>query len=148
MKQITPRADLKFFVSWLACALTMFGASYVWHGIVLNDLVRISYPADVFLSVAALVYLAVALCITVLTYALKRIKDSFRYGIAVGAVFGVFIYAIAFLFGISFYSTVNPKMVLFDLSWQVFEQSFGGLVCGWVYRFLYVLQRQAAHLNR
>lgn len=89
-----------------------------------------------------MIYLGIALFIAVLTYALKKIKDSFKYGIAVGAAAGVFIYAIAFMLGISFYTIIDPKMILFDLGWQVFEQAFGGLVCGWVYRFLYMRQKR------
>lgn len=141
MQQIVPKIDTKFFISWLACAVAMFGVSYVWHGIVLNDLMRISYPLDIFLTIAGLVYLGIGFIITVLTYVLKKIKDSFKYGMAVGAALGVFIYAIAFLLGISFYTVVDFKMIAFDLGWQVFEQAFGGLVCGWFYRFLYVREK-------
>lgn len=143
MGQIIPKADLKFFVSWLLCSMSMFGLFYVWHGIVLNDFIRISYPQDIFLSIAALVYLGIGLFITVLTYALKRIKDSFKYGIAVGAAAGIFIYALTFTLGLSFYTVVDFKMIAFDLGWQCLEQSFGGLVCGWVYRFMYIQEKRS-----
>src|SRR5262245_40586197 len=111
MSNVIPKADLKFFVSWLLCSVSMFGLSFAWHGIVLNDFIRISYPHDIFLTVAAVVYLGIGLFITVLTYALKKIKDSFKYGIAVGAAAGMFIYAIAFILGISFYTVVDFKMI-------------------------------------
>lgn len=142
MNRIAPRADLKFFVSWLACSVAMFMLSYFWHGEVLNDLERVSYPKDIFLAITALVYLGIGLAITVLTYVLKRIKDSFKYGIAIGAIAGVFIYAIAFVLGISFYPIMSFKAIIFDLSWQTFEQAFGGLVCGWFYRFLYRYEKR------
>ena len=122
----------------------MYGVSYVWHGMVLNDFLKISYPKDVFLIIAAGVYFGIALMITILTYALKKIKDSFRYGIAVGAGLGIFIYAIAFLLGISFNAVVDPKMIAFDLAWQTFEQGFGGLLCGYTYRTLYLREKRFA----
>jgi hypothetical protein len=61
---------------------------------------------------------------------------------AVGAALGVFIYAIAFLIGISFYTVVDFKMIAFDMGWQIFEQAFGGLACGWFYRFLYIREKR------
>jgi uncharacterized membrane protein len=142
MSSIIPKPDLKFFISWISCSIGMFGMSYLWHGVFLNDFIKISYPVDVFLTIAALVYLGIGLCITILTYVGKKVKDSFKYGMLVGAIAGVFIYAIAFLLGISFYTQVDMKIIVFDLSWQVFEQAFGGLVCGWFYRFLYVREKQ------
>lgn len=134
MSEVLPKPDLKFFTSWIITSVGMFSASYIWHGIILNDFLRISYPKDIFLSIAALVYLGIGLLISVLTYALKKLKDSFKYGIAVGAAMGVFIYAIAFILGISFYTTVDVKMIAFDGGWQTLEQGFGGLVCALVYR--------------
>lgn len=142
-----PKADLKFFVSWLVCSIAMFGLSYAWHGMVLNDFVRISYPKDVFLLLISVIYLGVGFVITILTYVLKRAKNSFKYGIVVGAVFGVGLYLIAFVLGISFNAIVSLKMIAFDLGWQVFEQSFGGLVCGWTYRFLYHREKRLQMLR-
>lgn len=145
MISILPRPDLKFFVSWITCFATMYGLSYLWHGVVLNDFLKISYPKDVFLLVSALVYFGVAFAITALTYVLKRIKDSFRFGALIGAAIGIFIYAIAFLLGVSFNATVDFKMVAFDLGWQIMEQGAGGVICGWVYRLMYMRERRLSH---
>ncbi|MEX2597935.1 MAG: hypothetical protein WEC59_13500 [Salibacteraceae bacterium] len=123
----------------------MYGLSYVWHGIVLNDFLKISYPKDVFLVISAIVYFVIAFAITLLTYVLKKIKDSFKYGIAIGAAAGVFIYAIAFLLGVSFNATIDLKMIAFDLGWQTFEQGFGGLICGWTYRVMYLREKRLSH---
>jgi len=142
-KEILPQLDIKFFVSWLACSVSMFSLSYVWHGVILNDFVRINVPLSLFLTISSLVYLVIGLFMTVLTFVLKKIKNSFRYGIAVGAAVGVFIYAIAFMLGVRFYPFFDIKMVLFDLGWQSVEQAFGGLVCGWVYRFMYMESKHA-----
>lgn len=142
MSAILPKADRKFFLSWLLCFIAMYGASYLWHGVVLNDFLKISYPQDVFLIIAGIVYFIIALVITILTYALKKIKDSFRYGIAVGAASGIFIYAVAFLLGISFNAVIDVKIIAFDLAWQTFEQGFGGLVCGWTYRMMFMREKR------
>ena len=144
MSEILPKPDLKFFTSWLISSISMFSASYVWHGIILNDFLRISYPKDIFLIVAALVYLGIGLLITVLTYALKKLKESFKYGVFIGGAMGIFIYAIAFILGISFYTTVDFKMIAFDGSWQIIEQGFGGLICAVTYRAM--MKREKALL--
>ena len=109
----------------------------------LNDFLKISYPKDVFLLVAGVVYFVIAFIITIATFALKKIKDSFKYGILVGAAAGMLIYAIAFLLGISFNAVVDIKLVILDFSWQIFEQGMGGLACGWVYRFLYHSEKRS-----
>jgi uncharacterized membrane protein YesL len=122
----------------------MYGLSYIWHAEVLNDFLKIPYPINLYLTVSAVVYLGIGLIITVLTYAAKKMKDSFKYGIAIGAIIGVFIYAIAFVFGVSFSTTFDIKYIAVDAVWQAFEQSFGGLICGWVYRTLYMRDKRAS----
>lgn len=141
VQTLLPKFDRKFFYSWISCSTLMFLAFYAWHGLMLSDFVRLHIPLAAFLSIASVVYLFVGLVVTVLTYVLKRIKDSFKYGIAVGAAIGVLLYAAAFVVGIGF--TQQPKLhiVLFDLGWQVAEQSLGGLVCGWVYRIMWMAER-------
>ena len=49
----------RFFISWLLSSLLMFLLSYVWHGIFLTDLSRLSYPKALFLFFAAIVYLMI-----------------------------------------------------------------------------------------
>jgi hypothetical protein len=123
----------------------MYGLSYIWHGMVLNDFLKLSYPKDLFLSLAAVVYFGVALFITVLTYMLKRIKDSFKWGIAIGASVGIFMYAIALLLGLSFNTQIDLTHLAVDVAWQTFEQGMGGLMCGWIYRTLYLKEKRLSH---
>jgi len=98
---------------------------------------------DVFLVITASVYFVIALFITILTYVFKKIRNTFRYGILVGAVAGMFIYAVAFVLGIGFNPVLDAKMIAFDLGWQTFEQAFGGLICGYTYRVMYNAERRA-----
>lgn len=142
MKGGIPSPGIKFFASWILCSVSMFVLSYVWHAVILNDFIKLTYPADIFLTVSALVYLGIGFIITVITYLMKRLKDSFKYGIAAGAVIGIFIYAVAFVMGLSFNAMVDIKTIAFDLGWQVMEQGFGGLMCGWVYRTLYFREKR------
>lgn len=146
MKGGIPTPGIKFFASWIACSMSMFLLSYLWHGVVLNDFIKLSYPVDVFLVISSLVYLGIGFVITVLTYILKHLKDSFKYGIAVGAAVGISLYAVAFVMGLSFNAAVDMKMIAFDLSWQVFEQGVGGVMCGWVYRMMYVREKRLKRL--
>ena len=137
------KIDIKFFYSWIACSLAMFLISYIWHAQILNDFLKIPYPLDVFLIISTVVYLGIGLVITALTYLGKKFKDSFKYGIIIGGILGVSIYAITFTFGISFSAIIDIKYIVVDITWQTFEQAFGGLICGWVYRSLYMREKRA-----
>jgi hypothetical protein len=139
---VSLKLDLKFFYSWIACSLSMFILSYVWHAQVLNDFLKIPYPIDVFLIVSTVVYLGIGLVLTTLTYFAKKIKDSFKYGILIGGFMGISIYAITFVFGISFSAAIDLKYIAVDAGWQMLEQATGGLVCGWVYRLLFLREKR------
>lgn len=120
-----------FFVAWIITFIFLYGISYLWHGILLNDLSRVSYSINVFLMIVAVVYFVVAFFLTFLTHFLTQFgKNEVRRGILVGMPMGLFIYLIAFVFGISFYSNPTLGHIVLDLSWQVVEQGLGGFVAG------------------
>jgi len=131
-------SDNKFFFSWLICTLVMLGASYAWHGLFLNDLIRLDYSINLFYALAATAYVVLGFFLTVAIYYIKSGKNSYINGLAIGGGMGLLVYFLAFVFGISFNSTIELEMILVDATWQVFEQSIGGLVCGLVYRFLFL----------
>jgi hypothetical protein len=120
-----------FFITWLITFVVMYGVSYLWHGVLLNDLSRISYPLHIFLLLVALVYFGISLAIVALTRLLPHISNITLRGWLIGLSVGVFIYLIAFALGISFYANPTFKHILFDLVWQMVEGSMGGLVAGW-----------------
>ncbi len=138
------KTSVSFYLSWIVSSLAMFCLSYAWHGLLLNDLLKINYPLDVFLLVSGLVYLGIGLIITLVTFFAPRIKDSFKYGIAAGGAIGIFVYAIAFVVGISFYPKLSLTMVAIDVSWQCLEQGIGGLTSGLIYRISYRKSRALA----
>ena len=141
------KLDIKFFYSWIVCSVVMYVISYIWHAQILNDFIKIPYPLDVFLVLSMVVYLGIGLILTTLTYLGKKIKDSFKYGILIGGIMGLCIYAVAFVFGISFTPVIDLKYIIVDASWQICEQAIGGLACGWIYRTLYVRDKRLRQLS-
>lgn len=111
----------------------MYAAFYVWHGVFLNDLNRISFSKTLFLILAALVYLV----ISYILYRAYESKVTSRYisspmlkGIVTGAVLGFIMFALVTVLGISFTRNVNITYILTDLVWQVVEQTIGGVIVG------------------
>lgn len=118
--------------------------SYAWHGVLLDDLNRLAYPRTIFLAASSFVYLGIGLIISVVNIFIPRVKSQYKYGLLAGAITGAFVYAVAFLFGIGFYTAIDLRVVAFDLSWQVIEQAVGGVICGWVYRLIYTESKFSA----
>lgn len=120
-----------FLISWVLGALAMFGASVLWHGVLLNDLLDISYPLSFFLTLCGIVYLVVSF---VLAFAFEylRVGEAFiPKGIGLGSILGFFLYLIAFTIGVSFQGHGTEHIVV-NFVWQMIEQGFGGAVIGFV----------------
>lgn len=120
-------------VPFITSALVMFGLSYVWHGIALNDLSELKTPLALYLSLSALVYLVIGLAMTammhfMLSHEWIKLRNGFPFkGLLFGAVVGFMVYLIAFIFGMSF--TDHKLMhIVVDAIWQMVEQGMGGLV--------------------
>ncbi len=133
--------SMRFYVSWLLASIFMFGLSFFWHGVLLTDFSRISYPKGIFLVSAGVVYFALGFLINKV-YQLKFFKTKYKAkpvlrGFLVGASCGILLYMIALVFGISFNSNLTLKNIAIDLSWQILEQGFGGLIVGASYIFIY-----------
>ena len=115
----------------------MFMLSYVWHGIFLTDFSRLSYPKEIFLIFACFVYLIIgfvvakAIDINMLDKHFKR-KPILR-GAIVGAALGFSFFIISAVIGVSFSTGSKIENLLLDVSWQVIEQCFGGMVVGVVH---------------
>lgn len=126
----------RFLIGWPICAVVMFSASYVWHGVILNDYDRLNYPKSFYLTIAAFVYLFLGALVTraYSSEIIKKITSApLAKGLLSGAICGVVIYLIALVIGISFSSTISMKYIIVDLTWQAIEQSIGGLVVGYYY---------------
>ncbi len=141
---------MPFFTAWILTFVFLYGLSYTWHGIILNDLSRVSYPKDTFLLLVALVYFCISFGLTFLVQVLPFGEKLSVKGLAVGAPMGTFIYLVAFVFGISFYSNPTMAHVAFDLGWQIFEEAIGGFVAGGLvslFTFIAKERKKAATVN-
>ena len=126
---------MPFFMAWIVTFIILYALSYTWHGVILNDLSRVSYPKSVFLFLIAAVYFCVSFVLTLLAKVLPFDYKLHIKGLLVGASMGMFIYLIAFVFGISFYANPTLAHILLDLGWQVFEGAIGGLIAGGLLSF-------------
>jgi hypothetical protein len=130
----------KFFLSWILSALIMFGLSYVWHGVILNDFARLSYPKEIFLTGSVITYLILGFLVTqifLMKFPNSIVKKPLLRGIISGVFLGVATYVVALVVGVSFSSTLTTKYILFDMLWQAVEQMFGGITVAFVYISIY-----------
>lgn len=130
----------RFFIGWILSAIVMFLLSYFWHGIVLTDFQRIPYPLPIFLVIAVIVYLAISVAISVAMVKIKseRFKRKpIQRALIYSSSIGVFLYLITMVIGVSFMKQTTLPFILIDLSWQILEQSAGGLIIGLAYYFIY-----------
>lgn len=130
----------RFFLSWIFSSLVMFSLSYLWHGIFLNDLQRLSYPKEIFLTGSVITYLILGFLVTKI-YLMKYPKIIARKplvrGLIAGSGLGICTYVISLVVGVSFNSQLTPGYILFDLFWQAIEQTFGGITVAFVYIWIY-----------
>jgi len=122
----------RFFIAWGLATVVMLFFSFIWHGVILNDLIHVPKPYVLFYSIASLTYVVIGFVLTfVFTYLSMGIGIKMKGGL-MGVALGFFIYLIAFVFGISFKGSGTEHIVV-DFAWQMIEQGIGGGVIGFVY---------------
>lgn len=119
---------------WGLSTLIMFGLSYLWHGVLLNDYVNIKYPLWLHLMLAGVVYLVIAFVLTYLHQYTTVRHHKFK-GLLLGSILGFFIYLIAFVLGVS-YNPHSIEHTVVDFIWQMVEQGLGGMTIGFAFRVL------------
>lgn len=118
---------------WLLSSLVMYGLSYVWHGLILNDLADLRIPLTLYFILAAVVYLILGLGLTIgvhkaIQYEWVSLKGAFPFvSMLMAAVVGFFVYLVIFVLGMSFAKSGAVHVVV-DALWQMVEQAVGGLV--------------------
>ncbi len=130
----------KFFLSWILSSLVMFGLSYLWHGVILNDFVRLSYPKEIFLTGSIITYLILGFLLTnifLMRFPKDIAKKPLTRGIISGVLLGIATYIVTIVVGVSFSTTLTTQNILFDMLWQTFEQMIGGIVVAFVYISIY-----------
>jgi hypothetical protein len=130
----------RFVYSSILSSLFMFGISYAWHGIFLNDLTNLNFPVGIYLISSSFVYLITG-CLLSKIFSTQIIASHFRNffvrGICCGAALGLVVYMFALVLGITFTKVLSLDSILVDVPWQMFEQSLGGLVVAVVYALIY-----------
>ena len=138
----------RFYFGWLLSAVLMYLAFYLFHGVITNDIIKLSIPKTLFLSVAAVVYLIVAFGMSLLfksTSLKKNIKKPFKRSLLIGILTALFMYGVAFTVGISFSFKVTMLNLLVDVSWQLIEQSIGAFFIALVNTLFY--REEEEHAN-
>ena len=129
-----------FSISWILSSLMMFGLSYVWHGVVLNDFERLSYPKEIFLTGSVVTYLILGLLVTrifLMQFPQQLAAKPMLRGILSGALLGLATYIVTLVVGVSFSTTLTTEYILFDMCWQAIEQMVGGITVAFVYIAIY-----------
>ena len=122
----------RFFIAWGLSALVMMIFSYLWHGVLLNDLIHVPRPYALFFSLGFLVYIVIGFTLTfVFNYLSMGIGLKMK-GSLMGMALGFFIYLIAFVLGVSFKGTGTEHLIV-DFGWQMIEQGIGGSMVAFVY---------------
>ena len=118
----------------------MFSISYLWHGVILNDLERLSYPVEIFFTGCVITYLILGFLVTRIydmNFPKRIAKRPFIRGLLAGSSLGIATYIVSLVIGVSFNSEITPGYILFDMLWQAVEQTFGGITVAFVYIYIY-----------
>lgn len=131
----------RFLISWLASSMVMFTLSYLWHGIFLTDLSRLTYPKEIFLIFAVFVYLIIGF-ISAKAIEIKYLETKFKRrplikGLISGACLGFGLFIMSTVVGVSFSTGSKLESLMLDVSWQTVEQAIGGLVVGIAHFFVF-----------
>ena len=122
---------MRYIVASILGALIMFGMSYTWHAVILNDFSKINLPPAVFYSLLIFVYLVISLVLSIVFDHFYKYFSSTFIKFSVGAVVGFFLYLIAFTLNFGLAHSQMKHLVI-DFTWQMLEQGMGALVVGLV----------------
>ncbi|MBK9283593.1 MAG: hypothetical protein IPM51_04655 [Sphingobacteriaceae bacterium] len=124
------KIGIRFFLSWILSAITMFTLFYVWHGVFLNDFKRIQFPLTWFITFAAFSYLLIGAGMYFLfeSRLMKRFESSIIRALITGIISGLGLVMIATVIHISLTKQLSMNHLLINCVWQVAEQSVGVMV--------------------
>lgn len=123
----------RYYSSWLYSTLFMYILSYLWHGVFLNDIEKVTYSPYLFYTLSVIVYLFIGYILTMLTIRVDVFSKKYINGTFIGGIMGFFIYLIAFVLGVSFVDGSSLDHVAIDFMWQMMEQGAGGILAGFLY---------------
>ena len=123
----------RYYGSWFIASIVMFLLSFLWHGVFLNDIDKVTYPLWLYYGLAAFVYLCIGFIVTVLATKVNFSSKKYANVGFLGGMLGFFFYLVAFVLGISFTGGNELSHVAIDFMWQIIETGTGGLVAGFMY---------------
>lgn len=124
------KLGVRFYLSWILSAITMFVLFYLWHGVFLNDFKRVQFPISWLITFAVFTYLILGAG----TYFLyeSRLMKSFRNfilrGIICGGLAGLSLFMIATIVNLSLTRHLSIQHLMIDCTWQIVEQISGSMV--------------------
>ncbi|MBL4625588.1 MAG: hypothetical protein JKY42_10685 [Flavobacteriales bacterium] len=125
----------RYYGSWFIASTVMFVLSFLWHGVFLNDIDKVTYSPVLYYGLAALTYLCIGFIVTMLATKVEFSSKKYANGTILGGILGSFFYLIAFVLGISFTESNEMSHVAIDFMWQMCETGVGGMVAGFMYEF-------------
>lgn len=120
----------QYLLPVLIGTIVMFGSSFLWHGIILNDFDRLEISQFTFFAFLFLFYLCLSTCFTFL---FRHLTDKLQYTavrITIGVITGFLLYLFAYLMGVTFQAGGGMKHLVVDFGWQMMEQGVGAFVIG------------------
>ena len=130
----------RFLIGWIISSLGMFGLSYVFHGIILNDYQLIQYDLWIYLTAASIAYLFIGFLVSrafLIEYFEKFSKHPLVRGPLIGFACGMLVYIVSTTINIGFNKGLDLKYLVLDITWQGIEQAIGGVLIGLVYMFVF-----------
>ena len=118
---------LRLLIATVLSACIMFGLSFYWHGVLLNDLQLISYDKTLFFGLLAILYLLVGGAISFVLMTYKPEEHRVLKHFTISVVAGFMLYLIAFVLGVSFQGE-GLEHTIVNFAWQMIEQGIGGFV--------------------
>lgn len=123
----------RFIIAGILSALVMFALSFVLHGLVLNDLEKLSGGDNTKLyAIMGAVYLVAGVAITILLGKIRFTKGVLWKSLGFGVLFGSLVCVTCYTFNLAWFDSIEKMHLLTNLGWQVLEQGMGSLISGFI----------------
>lgn len=124
------KIGIRFFISWILSAVSMFVLFYLWHGVFLNDFKRIQFPLTWFVTFAAFSYLIIGAGMYFFfeSRLMKRVENIFIRAVTTGLTTGFVLFMLATVIHITLTRQLSMNHLMMDCIWQMGEQAFGALL--------------------
>ena len=124
------KLNTRFFASWMLGSILMYALFYTWHGIFLNDFLKISFPFTWLIIFTSIAYVTISFVLYAVyeSKPMKNIYNFFVRGIISGVLVGFIIFVVSTVVTISISRNLSAQHLMLDCIWQMLEQTIGGLL--------------------